>query len=107
VNPNARIVVEGNSGSMTDTEVNLLFSRNRNSNYLTLQGGYFDNVNSEYLLYPQKMRKVTVKRTGVFDYTNYLCKWSFGDAYTWRLIAVSDDISNCERMLTFMGSTHI
>jgi hypothetical protein len=107
VNPNAPIVVEGNSGSMTDTEVNLLFSRNRNSNYLTLQGGYFDNVNSEYLLYPQKMRKVTVKRTGVFDYTNYLCKWSFGDAYTWRLLAVSDDISNCERMLTFMGSTHI
>lgn len=106
-NPNKPIVVEGNSGSMSDAEVDLLFSRNWNSNYLTLKGGYFDSVNSEYLLYPQKIRKVTVVRNGVFDYTNYLCKWSFGDAYTWRLIAVSDDIANCERTLTFMGSTHI
>ena len=107
VNPNKPIVVEGNSGSMSDAEVDLLFSRKRNSNYLTLKGGYFDNINSEYLLYPQKIRKVTVKRTGVFDYTNYICKWSFGDAFTWRLIAVSDDIANCERTLTFMGSTYI
>lgn len=106
-NPNKPIVVEGNSGSMSDAEVDLLFSRNWNSNYLTLKGGNFDSVNSEYLLYPQKIRKVTVVRNGVFDYTNYLCKWSFGDAYTWRLIAVSDDIANCERTLTFMGSTHI
>jgi hypothetical protein len=48
-----------------------------------------------------------VKRTGVFDYTHYICKWSFGDAFVWRLIAVSDDIANCERTLTFMGSQHI
>ena len=107
VDPNKPIVVEGNSGSMSDAEVDLLFSRNWNSNYLTLKGGNFDSVNSEYLLYPQKIRKVTVVRNGVFDYTNYLCKWSFGDAFTWRLIAVSDDIANCERTLTFMGSTHI
>jgi hypothetical protein len=92
---------------MSDAEVDLLFSRRNNSNFLTIRGGYFDNVNSEYLLHPQKIRKVTVKRTGVFDYMNYLCKWSFGDAFTWRLIAVSDDICNCERTLTFMGSTHI
>jgi hypothetical protein len=107
VDPNKPIVVEGSSGSMSDAEVDLLFSRNRNSNFLTLQGGYFNSVNSGYLLYPQKIRKVTVKRTGVFDYMNYLCKWSFGDTFTWRLIAVSDDIYNCERTLTFMGSTHI
>jgi hypothetical protein len=107
VDPNKPIVVEGNSGSMSDAEVDLLFSRRNNSNFLTIKGGYFDNVNSEYLLHPQKIRKVTVKRTGVFDYMNYLCKWSFGDAFTWRLIAVSDDICNCERTLTFMGSTHI
>jgi hypothetical protein len=92
---------------MSDAEVDLLFSRNWNSNYITLKGGNFDSINSEYLLYPQKIRKVTVVRNGVFDYTNYICKWSFGDAYTWRLIAVSDDIANCERTLTFMGSTHI
>jgi hypothetical protein len=107
VDPNKPIVIEGNSGSMSDAEVDLLFSRRNNSNFLTIRGGYFDNVNSEYLLHPQKIRKVTVKRTGVFDYMNYLCKWSFGDAFTWRLIAVSDDICNCERTLTFMGSTHI
>ena len=105
--PNKPVVVEGSSGSMSNAEVDLLFSRNWNSNYLTLKGGDFDSVNSEYLLYPQKIRKVTVVRNGVFDYTNYLCKWSFGDAFTWRLIAVSDDIANCERTLTFMGSTHI
>lgn len=105
--PNKPIVVEGNSGSMSDAEVELLFSRRNNSNYLTVKGGYFDDVNSEYLLHPQKIRKVTVVRNGVFDYTHYLCKWSFGDAFTWRLIAVSDDIANCERTLTFMGSTHI
>jgi hypothetical protein len=107
VDPNKPTVVEGNSGSMDEADVDLLFSRNFNSNYLTEVGGSFQHINSEYLLHPQKIRKVTVVRNGVFDYTNYLCKWSFGDAFTWRIIAVSEDIANCERTLTFMGSTHI
>ena len=107
LDPNKPTVVEGNSGSMDEAEVDLLFSRNFNSNYLSNVGGSFPHINSDYLLHPQKIRTVTVKRTGVFDYTHYICKWSFGDAYTWRLIAVSDDIANCERTLTFMGSTHI
>jgi hypothetical protein len=106
-NPNKPIVIEGNSGSMDEAEVDLLFSRNFNSNYLAGVGGSFPHINSEYLLHPQKTRTVTVKRTGVFDYTHYICKWSFGDAFVWRLIAVSDDIANCERTLTFMGSQHI
>lgn len=104
--PNKPIVIEGDSGSMIDAEVDLLFSRNWNMNFMSLEGGVL-NGNSAYLLYPQKIRKVKVVRTDIFDYTNYLCKWNFDDAYTWRLIAVSDDIANCERTLTFMGSTHI
>lgn len=106
-NPNKPTVIEGNSGSMDEAEVDLLFSRNFNSNYLTEAGGSFPHINSDYLLHPQKTRTVTVKRTGVFDYRHYICKWNFGDDFIWRLIAVSEDIANCERTLTFMGSQHI
>lgn len=105
-NPNQPIVVDGSSGGMSDAEVDLLFSRNMNSNYLTQVGGSFNSVNSDYVLHPQRLRKVTVVRSGVFDYTHYLCKWSFSDGWTWRLIAVSDDIANCERTLTFLGSQY-
>ena len=104
---NAPIVVTGTYGSMEDAEVNQLFSRNQNTNYMTLVGGYFSDVNNSYLLSTMKKREITVKRTGIFDYTHYLCKWSFGDDYTWRLVTVQDDVAECTRKLLFFGSKNI
>lgn len=98
------IVKIGTYGSMEDAEVSQLFSQNRNTNYLTQQGGSLQN--KDYMLHSVRRREITVLRNGNFDYTYYLCQWDFGDNLTWRLIAAKENVEEESMTLYFHGSEY-
>ncbi len=96
--------------SIENAEVNQMFSPDMyDVKYINgVNGGYFSKMNYTYLLYDSIIRKIDVKISSILiSYENYLCKWNFGDSYTWRLLAYDDNVRDGIRTLTFFGNKNL